>query len=198
MKGLEKLTSVRLAEVLSQKGAVPTEAITDALYAQEKGGEPFVQILVSGGHITEWDLAKVVTESFQLPFIMASSYDISDETKDRLPKETLFSNLLVPLDIFDDVMTVVMPILTPFEVLRKIQRECKVLMTPYVGLISENKKVLGEMFKDFNAWLQQEQKRREKVAESKRKRRSSESDSWMSIFDAGDQAIQETLGDGKK
>jgi len=57
VKGLEKLTAIRLAEVLTQKGAMATEAITDALYTQDKHGDPFVQLLIGGGHITEWDLA---------------------------------------------------------------------------------------------------------------------------------------------
>ena len=62
VKGIEKLTSVRLAEILTERSAVSSEVITDALYAQDRLGESFVQVLVSGGHITEWDLAKIVTE----------------------------------------------------------------------------------------------------------------------------------------
>jgi hypothetical protein len=63
--------------------SISSEVITDALYAQDKHGEPFVQILISGGHITEWDLAKIVTEHFNLPFLMASNYQISDDAKKR-------------------------------------------------------------------------------------------------------------------
>ena len=77
MKSLEKITSVRLAEILTERAVVSSEVITDALYAQDKHGEPFVQVLVSGGHITEWDLAKIVTENFNLPFLMAGNYQIS-------------------------------------------------------------------------------------------------------------------------
>jgi hypothetical protein len=194
VKGLEKLTSVRLAEILSQKGAVPAEAITDALYAQDKYGEPFVEVLVSGGHITEWDLAKVVAENLQLPFLMASNYAVNESTRARLPKDLLFKHLLVPLDVFDNVVCVVMPILTPYEVLAKLQKEHSCDLFPYVGLISENKKVLGEMFKDFPDWLNKEMQRRE--AEAMKKAQASDikkGGDWMSIFDAGDQAIQQAL-----
>ena len=59
MKGIEKITAVRLAEILTERGVVSSEVITDALYTQDKDGDPFVQVLVSGGHITEWDLAKL-------------------------------------------------------------------------------------------------------------------------------------------
>jgi hypothetical protein len=196
VKGLEKLTSVRLAEVISQKNVVAAEIITDALYAQDKYGEPFVQSLVGGGHVTEWDLAKLVAENFQLPFLMASSYAISEEAKKRLPDKVLFEHLLVPLDVFDDVICVVMPILSPYEVLGKIQRELRVEVFPYVGLISENKKVLGDMFANFKQWHEGELKRRElaatKRANTKDQRKGG--GDWMSIFDAGDQAIHDGLG----
>lgn len=197
MKGLEKLTAIRLAEVLTEKGLVPTEAITDALYAQDKHGEPFVHVLVGGGHITEWDLSKIVAESFQLPFIMAGSLEVADEAKERLPKEVLFKNLIVPLDVFDNVVTVAMPILTPYEELSKLQRQHECDLFPYVGLTSENKKVLGEMFSDFNEWYKNDQERREQEANRGRgKKGGSKGDGggWMDIFDAGDQAIKQDLG----
>ena len=84
MKGLEKLTSIRLAEVLTQKAVVPNEAITDALYAQDRRGGSFVELIVSGGDISEWDIAKIVVEAFQVPFVMASNYEVSEEVKNAL------------------------------------------------------------------------------------------------------------------
>jgi hypothetical protein len=195
VKGLEKLTCVRLAEVISQKNVVAAEIITDALYAQDKHGDPFVQSLVGGGHVTEWDLAKLVAENFQLPFLMASSYAISDEAKKRLPEKILFEHMLVPLDVFDDVVCVVMPILTPYDVLGKIQRDLRVEVFPYVGLISENKKVLSDMFATFKQWFEQDQKRREQLATKRASTKGQQQKGdWMSIFDAGDQAIHDGLG----
>jgi hypothetical protein len=198
VKGLEKLTSVRLAEVITQKNSVPAEAITDALYSQDKHGEPFAQTLVAAGHITEWDLAKLVAENFQLPFLMASNYQVSDEAKKRIPDKVLFENLIVPLDLFDDVLCIVMPILTPFETIMKLQKDSKVEVFPYVGLITENKKVLGSLFPEFKAWVDGEQKRREQRATQRANGKEKDGGSWMSIFDAGDQAIQDTLGSARK
>ena len=193
MKGLEKLTAIRLAEVLTQKGAVATEAITDALYSQDKHGDPFVDILVAGGHITEWDLAKLVVENFQLPFIMASNYEISIETRDRVPKEVLFSNLIVPLDVFDQAITIVLPILVPYQTLVKIQRKLSCELFPYIGLPSENKKVLGELFPDYDEWARQDEAKREKrhtAPAPNEEEEDSVGGDWMSIFDKGDKATK--------
>jgi hypothetical protein len=201
VKGLDKLTCVRLAEVISQKNLIPAEVITDALYSQDRHGEPFIQSLVGGGHITEWDLAKLVAENFQLPFLMASHYSISEHAQKRVPEKLLFESLIVPLDVFDDVLCIVMPILTPYEAMMKLQKELSCDVFPYVGLVSENKKVLGDMYKGFKTWFEQDIKRRERQAtmraNSPKSDKKQKSD-WMSIFDAGDQAIQETLGGNPK
>ncbi len=195
VKGLEKLTCVRLAEVISQKNTISSEVITEALYAQDKHGDAFVQTLVTGGHITEWDLAKLVAENFQLPFLMASSYSISEEAKKRVPEAMLFENLIVPIDVFDDVLCVAMPILSTYDQLNKLQRDLKCEIFPYVGLISENKKVLGTLYPNFKSWVEQDQKRRENAATKRANATGKEKGGdWMSIFDAGDAAIHDNLG----
>ncbi|MCR9244487.1 MAG: hypothetical protein NXI31_05605 [bacterium] len=193
MKGIEKLTSVRLAEILTERSIVPGEAISDALYAQERNAEAFAQVLINGGHITEWDLAKIVAEAFNLPFLMAGNYQLEDAAKERLPKEALFEHMIVPLDVFDDIVTVSMPVILPFEQIMKIQKEHSCELFPYVGLISENKRLLGEMHKDYHAWLDEDQKQREAAAKQRASNQNSNGrgdGDWMSIFDAGDEAIR--------
>lgn len=192
MKGIEKITSVRLAEILTERDIVTSEVITDALYSQDKNGEPFVQVLVTGGHITEWDLAKIVTENFNLPFLMAGNYSISEDAKNRFPKETLFKYTMVPLDTFGDIVTVAMPVMLSFEEIAKIQKEHNCDLFPYVGLITENKKVLSDMYKDYNEWLKNDTKRREEESVRRKATPKMESSDWMSIFDAGDEAIKQS------
>lgn len=192
MKGIEKITSVRLAEILTERDVVSSEVITDALYSQDKNGEPFVQVLVSGGHITEWDLAKIVTENFNLPFLMAGNYAISDAAKNRFPKETLFKYTMVPLDTFGDIVTVAMPVMLSFEDISRIQKEHSCDLFPYVGLITENKKVLSDIYKDYPDWVKADQKRRDDEALKRKSAPKKEAGDWMSIFDAGDEAIQQS------
>ncbi|MEO6596150.1 MAG: hypothetical protein ABIP94_15490 [Planctomycetota bacterium] len=191
MKGIEKITSVRLAEILTERAVVSSEVITDALYSHDKHGEPFVQVLVNGGHITEWDLAKLVTENFNLPFLMAGNYHISEAAKLRLPKEVIFRYTMVPLDVFGDIVCVAMPVMISFEEISRIQKEFTCELFPYVGLISENKKVITDMHKDYPQWVEQDLKRREEE-NKKRGQNAKAGGDWMSIFDAGDMAIQDS------
>ncbi|MCA8942332.1 MAG: hypothetical protein KDB80_07195 [Planctomycetes bacterium] len=193
MKGLEKLTCIRLAEVLTQRGTVETDAITDALYAQDRQGEVFVDVLVSNGHISEWDLAKIVVEHFQLPFISAGSTEIPDDAMAAFPKEFLFQHRIVPLGVFEQTATIVLPILTPYEVLVRLQEASKLELFPYVGLISENVRVLGEIYPEYPDWAKQAQARRE--AESRKNRApGSGSGDWMDMFDSADASVRDGLG----
>lgn len=192
MKGLEKLTSIRLAEVLSQKGTIPTDKITDALYAQDKHGEPIAESLVGAGHISEWDLAKVVVESFQLPFITPGSYDIQKEARDKLPEEVLFEHQIVPLDVFGNLVTIAMPIMTSWDVLDKLQRKLDIEFFPYVGLIAENKKVIGELYPNYKKW--QETRTAEKEKEkAKPQAKPQAGGDWANIFDAADAAVRSSM-----
>ena len=193
VKGLEKLTSIRLAEVLTQRGSVENEAITDALYAQDRQGDKFVDVLVASGNITEWDLAKVVAEHFQLPFIMASSYEIEQNARDLFPKELLFEHKIVPLDVFGDVATVVLPILTPCEILQRLQDAAKVELFPYVGLTSENTRILGDLFSDFQDWTREHDEKREAAARARAGGDKKSAGDWMDIFDSADASVRGDL-----
>ncbi len=201
MKGLEKLTSMRLAEVLTQKGVVPAEAITDALYIQDKQGEAFVDVMVGSGHIAEWDLARVVVENFQLPFILSGNYQISDEARTKIPQEEFFRHLLVPLDTFGDILTVSMPVLTTAETLLSLESKYKIEIFPYVGLISENKKVLTDEFSEFKEWFKAFNAERDrKIKEAKNGSAAEtaapakgEDDGWANLFDDADAAIQSSI-----
>lgn len=201
VKGLDKLTSIRLAEVLTQKGVVAAETITDALYIQDKYGEPFVDVLVGAGHIAEWDLARAVTESFQLPFILAGNLELSDDAKKRIPEEELFKHSLVPIGLFGNILTVSMPVLLTADVFQTLQTQHKVEIFPYVGLISENTKVLGDEFGNYKSWRAEWQKKKERMAAEVKKQEAARQaspqeegdDSWADLFDSADAAVKDSL-----
>lgn len=192
MKGIEKLTSVRLAEVLAQQGTVPSEAITEALYAQDHLGEPFAEVLISGGHVGEWELAKLVAGHFQLPFITAGNYEIDQEAQRRIGMELLFKHTIVPLDVFGDAVTVVMPVLTPYEVLEEIQRQHSCELFPYVGLVSENKKVLEAAFPGYQEWVKSDRLQQDAGDKSPS---GGETADWMNIFDDADAKVRGSILD---
>lgn len=187
MKGLDRITNLRLAEILSQNGILTREEMGDAIAAQETSRESFVNVLISAGYLSEWDLARLVSEYFQLPFLQSERYEVSKEALSIFEEDFLFNNMLVPLDKFGDVVTVVMPIMVPGEVLEKIQVEKGIDIFPVVGLYSENKKKLYQIFPDHP---REEVKTEKSIKEEFGK-------AWESIFDLGDEAVKRDLQSGR-
>lgn len=189
MKGMERITTVRLAEALSQSASVPNERITDALYQQDSTGVPFAEVLVEAGDISEWDLAKLVVHHFQLPFLMASNIEIDPQAVTVLPEDFLFEHRLLPLQVFGSTLTIAMPVLVTNKVLQEAQQVSGKDLFPIVGLSSENARFLHQLFPNHT---RDEDARRER----QRAKRSQEqsADSWESIFDVGDQEVLKDLG----
>ncbi|MEZ5987714.1 MAG: hypothetical protein R3F30_01020 [Planctomycetota bacterium] len=187
MKGLERITSVRLAEALAQANLVPNEVISEALYKQDNTGIPFVEILVDQGTITEWDLAKIVVQHYQLPFLSPRSVQPNPEAVKCLTEEFLFENRIVPIDVFGDVLTVAMPILVPFKVLEQACQLSGKKVFPAVGLFSENLTCLYELFPHRSKEEDENRKKRLLKKENKES-------AWENIFDLGDQEVLKGLG----
>jgi len=190
MKGLERISSVRLAEILSQSDLIPTDMITEALYEQDSSGIPFVEVLVDSEQVDEWEIAKVVVQHFQLPFVDTETVDISRDAVGCLTEDFLFQHRLLPVDLFGNVMTIAMPIMTPYKVLAEAQDMSKKDVFPLVGLQSTNLAILKHLFPN----------RPEEVRRPKRKRAAadrsgsgSRDSSWMNIFDMGDQEVLKDL-----
>jgi hypothetical protein len=140
VKGLDKLSNLRVAEVLSQHDIVASEKVTDALYHEDRSGLPFVDVLIESGYITEWELAKQIAEHFNLPFLLASSYQVSKDSLKAVPEEMMLEHNFLPLDVFSDILTISMPVMLQYETLQAIAEKTKLLVYPCVGLISENRR----------------------------------------------------------
>ena len=186
MKGLDRITNLRLAEILSQNGILSREEMGDAIAAQESSMESFVSVLISAGYLTEWELARLVAEYFQLPFLQGERYEIQKDVVSLLEEDFLFNHMVLPLDKFGKVLTVVMPIMVPGEILEKIQIDKGFDVFPIVGLYSENKKKLYELYPDHP---KEEVKTKKSIKEEFGK-------AWETIFDLGDEAVKKDLHSG--
>ncbi len=184
MRGLERITTVRLAEVISESGLVPTEQITEALYQQDATGITFVEHLIETGAASEWDCARQVVNHFQLPFLTAGNVEIDEEAVKCLPEDFLFEHNLLPFARIGQVLNLMMPVFTPHKVLAEAAERSGLEVFPFVGLGSENRKHLFQLFPDHP------KERPVKKAKAKK----DEDSSWESIFDLGDQMVHKELG----
>ncbi len=190
MKGLERITTVRLAEILSQSGGIPTDMITNSLYEQDQTGLLFVEILIESGEVAEWDIAKTVVRHFQLPFIMSANLDVEPAAVKTLPEDFLFQHRLLPFDINGNVLSISMPILVPYKVLNEAQTLSELIIFPVVGLASDNAKLLHQLFPDHP----KEERRTEAKGLIEKAPGTEDGSSWENIFDMGDEQVLKDLG----
>ena len=87
------------------------------------------------------------------------------------------------MDRFGKVLTVRMPVLVPGEILEEIQEKKDVDVFPVVGLLSENQKILFQMFPEHP-------KEEPKKPVSPANKIGGE---WESIFDIGAEAVKKDL-----
>jgi|GEM_PF-2639011 len=183
MKGLERITTVTFAEVLSDSGKIPNEKITEALYQQDSTNCSFVEYLVDIGVTTEWDLAKIVVQHFQIPFLMCEFLEIRKDTFKNFDLEFIFRNNIVPFQDFGSTLNILMPTFVPFKVLEECRKITKKEIFPFVGLPSENKRVLMKEFPEYKF-------NTEKKSASNHNK---DNKSWENIFDIGDQEVKRNL-----
>ena len=63
---------------------------------------------------------------------------------------------------------------------------------PYVGLTSENIRVLGEEYTDYSDWAKEEAARKEQAARNAPKGGKGAGD-WMDMFDSADASVRDGL-----
>ncbi|MHC4870256.1 MAG: GspE/PulE/PilB domain-containing protein [Planctomycetota bacterium] len=107
MSRLSRLTRKRLGELLLEEQLISSDDLNDALRDQEVSGGVLGEILVSKGSINEDDVARVIAKQYGLPFIDPVQYEIPDEVKELFPEAALLKYRFVPLDVFGDLLLVV-------------------------------------------------------------------------------------------
>ena len=146
MRGLEKLTYVRLAEALAQLGSLDQAYLAEILKESDRDGAPFPALLIRDEVLTEWELTRITSEHFALPIIFPMSYDLDRRVVQSADEHFLQKNNILPLARFGHIVTVVMPILSPFTVLEQMEKMMRAEVFPFVGPISENTQLLMDHF----------------------------------------------------
>ena len=174
MKLSQRLDYNRLAEVLAERKLVEPGAINELLQASNDGGQAFPEALIASNLISDWDLSRIVCEVFQLPFLPIEFIKPDASLLEMFDPVFLHDSGLVPLARFGNVLTLAMPALVPADILAMFAAETDLVLLPVVGTVSTNRRWLND-----NVVL----------------KKASEEGGWGNLFDEGDAAVQEALGD---
>jgi hypothetical protein len=183
VKATPRLDYERLADALIDRGLLDREAARLVLQQAHSAGTPFCEILVDENLVSDWEVARITAEIFNLPFLPVEVAPPSERVLATLDKDYLRKHGLVPLDRIGDILTVAMPGLVPSAILNAVNTHEGTLVLPVVGLVQSNR-----------AWLT-------KYAPASEAPRAAlpvevvEEADWANIFDAGDEAVQLNLED---
>ncbi|MDF1838636.1 MAG: hypothetical protein P1V35_12270 [Planctomycetota bacterium] len=173
MKFTQRLDYGRLAEALTERDMVALASIQELLKASNEGGQAFPEALVESNLIPDWDLSRVVCDVFHLPFLPLDQAKPDKELLALFNKAFLQSSALVPVSRYGNVLTIAMPAIVQADTLALLSAETDMFLLPIVSTVSSNRK-----------WLE----------EHCPVQKFGEDSSWGNLFDEGDQAVQETLG----
>jgi hypothetical protein len=187
VKSNQRLELERFAEALEERGLVESATLQHILNQSFRTGELFTELLVREGLVSDWELARVSSELFGLPFLSVEHYVPSPDALAGLDVDFLNRYCIVPLDRFGKVLTVAIPAVVPADVLRTLGKRAGCSVIPVAGSVSANRNWLRAQFPEKRA------------VDGPQAALPAEADGdWADIFDAGDQAVQLDLREGDK
>jgi hypothetical protein len=134
----------RLATALREFDRVPARVLEAAL----TGPTPFPRALVEGGHVTDWEISKLVCEIYALPFVPVDRARPDPALLRELWAAGLSPLLrrlgLVPLARNGSLLTVAMPALVPSAALVELASASGFSPIPVVGTVLTNARWLEE------------------------------------------------------
>ena len=131
----DRLAYELLADSLSDRNLVNTEALSHILGQCLRSGGLFPAILVREGLVSDWELSRVACDVFGLPFLTLEVIEPSQEVSEALEPSFVRQHGVVPLDRFGDLMTIAMPGMVEGVVLREIEKTLGVQVKPIVSSV---------------------------------------------------------------
>ena len=102
MTQYHRLKRKRLSDLLVDEGLVTKEVVLAALKEHQQTGEMVSSILQDSQEIDGYDLARVIVEQYQVPFLELSASTPNKDLIAEFPAELLNTSRLVPVDRFGD------------------------------------------------------------------------------------------------
>jgi hypothetical protein len=144
LKYSQRLDYARLAETLLERGLVAPEPVRELLQLSREGGMGFCEALVTSSLMADWELAQLISETFQLPFMPIELLVPNPAAQEEIDKDFFIQHNLVPVDVFGQILTVAMPGLVPAEVLAQIAAQTDSEILPLVSSVESNRRWVSD------------------------------------------------------
>jgi len=139
VKSSQRLDNSRLSEVLAERGLVEPQALREAANFAAHGKIPMAEALVTANLVQDWELARIVSEIYNLPFLPVELLDPDPRALEGIDAQFLAENCLVPVGRYGQVLTVCMPAMVPADVLGLLAATTDLVILPLVGSVRSNR-----------------------------------------------------------
>lgn len=203
MSHYKRLKRKRLGDILVVEKVATKDAVISALHEQQKSQRLLSDILLDEQELGEWDLARVVVEQYQVPFVDLSRYSLHKDLLERFPPSLLHAAAVVPLDRFGEHVCFACQEIPGEAVVEKLKKSVSGGLHFYVALSLEIRRCLAE-----HAPLSDEERAKQPAvaAEAAKAPEGSgeteggegpvplnEDSAWKELFDAANEAILQDL-----
>ncbi len=173
MDRYERFYRRSLRDVLVGQGVLSAEQADELAESAYQANEAFAYAVVDAGHLSPWELAKVIAGHYQMPVLPLVGYDYDETILDGMSAATLFQYQVLPVGRFGRSWS--------FAVAEPPTREC-------IGALKE---AFGSALFFFAADAEAV---KEMISEHVKVVDAASDQGWQSMFDDADESIQVELG----
>lgn len=145
MGDFDRLKRKRLGDILVDEGIVAKEAVISAMHEQQRTRRLLSDILLESQAVSEFDLARVLVDQYQLPFVDLAGYSFHKDLVQAFPAQVLHDGAVIPLDRFGSMVVFACQEVPPQEIGEKLRRYAPGGMHFFVALSAEIRRCLGEL-----------------------------------------------------
>ncbi|MGQ0613601.1 MAG: hypothetical protein ACT4PV_07695 [Planctomycetaceae bacterium] len=175
----------RLGDMLVDEGMVPKEGIIEALREQQRTHRTLSDILIESQQVAEVDIARILVQEQQLPFLDLSGYTLHKELVSQFPADLLHRAGVLPLDKFGEQVAFACQEVPTGQVAEELRAHAPGGFFVFIALATEIRRLLGEhapMSSDGTPWADSQN--------------PSADGKWKNLFDSANDAVMADIGPG--
>lgn len=184
MKNIERLAQKKLEEILLDDGYVERGKLEDCLRVTRSQAKSLPEVLVSRGILEEMKLAQILSNRLQLPYLSLNNWSISPDLVKKIPQSLMAKYCFVPLDEFEDVLTILVADVFSTEMIDEIQKVTQTDLYVYIGTISDVMNTLKQVAGAAGP---------AQPVQTPAPQQAELTSGWESMFEVADQSVQDEL-----
>lgn len=188
----ERLKRKRLGDILVDEQMASREAVIAALHQHHNTHTLLSQLLIASGELREYDLAQVMVEQYQLPFLDLSSFSYHRDLIEEFPSGLLHQAAVMPLGRFGGAVSFACQEFPSEEVLGELESFSGAKVFLFAALATELNQALHEHVPLKEGSLPERMQTAKDLA-ADTEAEEADGTAWKDLFDAANEAIVSSL-----